>query len=223
MARVYCGYDLNLNTRNLRFSGLPIGVFNFSVKWHHLLVFVDQLGVTTNFQDTKLYESNQLLAMPLYILQSQFLFARHMERALDALCVHGSFVPNIVRLILDTVFRGLDNGHQQFNMNINLELVIKEEVEEESIEDVSLGGYESDAEQVTRGVSKSTIEKLEQKSCSPCDGDGCCCICLEEFEGGREKVVEIPCSHLFHNKCIVEWLKRNNSCPLCRCKVEEEE
>ncbi|KAL3745898.1 hypothetical protein ACJRO7_014921 [Eucalyptus globulus] len=160
--------------------------------------------------------------MPLYILQSQLLFARHMKRALDALGVHRSFFTDIVRLILDTVFRGSDNGHRQFNMSINLELAVEEEVEEENIEDVSLGEYESDADQVTRGVLKSTIEKLEQKSCSPCDGDECCCICLEKLNGA-EKVVEIPCSHLFHNKCIVEWLKRNNSCPLCRCKVEEED
>ncbi|KAF8035239.1 hypothetical protein BT93_C1304 [Corymbia citriodora subsp. variegata] len=107
-------------------------------------------------------------------------------------------------------------------MSINLELVVKEEVEEENIEDVFFRGYESDADQVTWGVSKSTIEKLEQKSCSPCDNEACCCICLEELSGAK-KVVEIPSSHLFHCMCILEWLKHNNSCPLCSCKVEEED
>ncbi|KAF8020677.1 hypothetical protein BT93_G1187 [Corymbia citriodora subsp. variegata] len=133
-----------------------------------------------------------------------------------------AFSPDIVRIILDTVFRGLGNGHSQFDMSIYLDLVVKEEVEEGNVQDISFGGYESDADQVMRGVSKSTIGKLEQKSCSPSNGDASCCICLEELNGTK-KVVEIPCSPFFHYKCIVEWLKYNNSCPLCRCKVEEED
>lgn len=81
---------------------------------------------------------------------------------------------------------------------------------------------ESDAHEVTRGVSRSTIERLEQKSsCSARDCDGLCCICLEELNIA-EKVMAIPCSHLFHSRCIIEWLEMNNSCPLCRCKVEDD-
>ncbi|KAF8035232.1 hypothetical protein BT93_C1298 [Corymbia citriodora subsp. variegata] len=222
MAEVYCGYDFNLYTRNFDFFSLPIGVFNFSVRWHHLLVFVDQQGGTTNFQDIILYELNQLLEMPLYILQWPPLFERVMERVLNSLGIYRNFFPDIVRIILDAVFRGLGNGLSQFDMSINLELVVQEEVEEGNVQDISFGGYESDADQVMRGVSKSTIEKLEQKSCSPSNGDACCCICLEELNGIK-KAVEIPCSHLFHCKCIIEWLKYNSSCPLCRCKVEEED
>lgn len=62
-------------------------------------------------------------------------------------------------------------------MNINLDLATKEEVEMEDNEEVSIGGYESGPDQITWGISRSTIEKLEQKSCSVRDGNVCCCIC----------------------------------------------
>ncbi|KAF8035245.1 hypothetical protein BT93_C1309 [Corymbia citriodora subsp. variegata] len=219
MGTVHCGYGLKL-TRSFGLPGLPTGIFNFSVRWHHLLVFVDQLGMTTNFQHAILSELSLSIEMPLCILGWQSLFEAHMQRVLYALGVHPSFWPEIIGLILHMALWGSRHGHRPFDMSINLELVLKEEVEEESIKDISFGGYESDADQVTQGVSRSTIEKLEEKSCSAWDGDGHCCICLEKLDG-IEKVMEIPCSHFFHSRCIIHWLERNNSCPLCRCKVEE--
>ena len=27
-----------------------------------------------------------------------------------------------------------------------------------------------------------------------------------------------PCNHMFCNKCIVKWFKKQNNCPLCRHK-----
>ena len=40
-----------------------------------------------------------------------------------------------------------------------------------------------------------------------------------ESEGEVEVVVavEMPCCHLFHEECLMPWLKTNNSCPVCRC------
>jgi hypothetical protein len=43
-----------------------------------------------------------------------------------------------------------------------------------------------------------------------------CSICLERiFE---EKYVLI-CDHTYHKACIDRWFKKENSCPLCRCKL----
>eukprot|EP00826_Nyctotherus_ovalis_P033742 TRINITY_DN2749_c0_g1_i1.p2 TRINITY_DN2749_c0_g1~~TRINITY_DN2749_c0_g1_i1.p2 ORF type:complete len:246 (-),score=68.33 TRINITY_DN2749_c0_g1_i1:167-904(-) len=45
-----------------------------------------------------------------------------------------------------------------------------------------------------------------------------CSICKEEFKRA-EKVVRLPCKHLFHPDCIMPWLAQHNSCPTCRFEL----
>jgi hypothetical protein len=44
-----------------------------------------------------------------------------------------------------------------------------------------------------------------------------CSICLNNFEMG-EMLISLPCDkkHSFHATCIRQWLRRQNSCPLCQ-------
>ena len=44
-----------------------------------------------------------------------------------------------------------------------------------------------------------------------------CSICLCEFQDDEE-ITPLPCTakHYFHSACIENWLKTNNTCPLCR-------
>ncbi|KAL2490239.1 RING/U-box superfamily protein [Abeliophyllum distichum] len=43
-----------------------------------------------------------------------------------------------------------------------------------------------------------------------------CAICLE-VHNPEEKVRKIAkCGHFFHSDCIVLWLKKNSTCPVCR-------
>uniref|UniRef100_A0A5B6YTZ6 RING-type E3 ubiquitin transferase n=1 Tax=Davidia involucrata TaxID=16924 RepID=A0A5B6YTZ6_DAVIN len=48
-----------------------------------------------------------------------------------------------------------------------------------------------------------------------------CSICKDEY-AINEKVNQLPCKHIFHHECIVPWLNRSNSCPLCRYKLPVE-
>ncbi|KAH3673687.1 hypothetical protein WICMUC_003503 [Wickerhamomyces mucosus] len=43
----------------------------------------------------------------------------------------------------------------------------------------------------------------------------------EEVEYGHEPL-ELPCKHVFGRSCIYEWLKKNNSCPLCRTVIHDD-
>ncbi len=46
-----------------------------------------------------------------------------------------------------------------------------------------------------------------------------CRICLEPLRTGDIVAIpkDLPCNHFdFHSHCIVPWLLRNNSCPVCR-------
>lgn len=48
-----------------------------------------------------------------------------------------------------------------------------------------------------------------------------CCICLECYNPGEAICVPITkeCSHVFHQECILEWVKKNDKCPLCRVEL----
>ena len=47
-----------------------------------------------------------------------------------------------------------------------------------------------------------------------------CVICLEDFKNG-DKAINLPCIHLFHKDCIKSWLKKNNCCPICKYKIDQ--
>ena len=46
-----------------------------------------------------------------------------------------------------------------------------------------------------------------------------CAVCLEEFGVGWQP--KLPCSHIFHQNCIIHWLRMSNFCPLCHSKMAE--
>ena len=49
-----------------------------------------------------------------------------------------------------------------------------------------------------------------------------CPICLDEYKKGDE-LTKIPCNHWFHSKCILEWLKQDDICPICNFELNDEE
>ena len=42
-----------------------------------------------------------------------------------------------------------------------------------------------------------------------------CAICMGEFLGNDIIKSFYKCNHIFHKKCLLDWLKKNNTCPLC--------
>ena len=52
-----------------------------------------------------------------------------------------------------------------------------------------------------------------------------CCICMEKFADGSDNITPLSHNHhhVFHTKCIEEWLKNNNVCPICRTEIKPEE
>ncbi|KAI8129112.1 E3 ubiquitin-protein ligase RNF115 [Lucilia cuprina] len=49
-----------------------------------------------------------------------------------------------------------------------------------------------------------------------------CSVCWEDFKI-NEKVRKLPCSHLYHEDCIVPWLNLHGTCPICRKSLNGEE
>ena len=51
--------------------------------------------------------------------------------------------------------------------------------------------------------------------------DTYCCICLEEINN-KQQYINLHCGHVFHQKCLMKWIKtqqnsrHDSNCPLCR-------
>jgi uncharacterized protein YbaR (Trm112 family) len=45
-----------------------------------------------------------------------------------------------------------------------------------------------------------------------------CPVCREDFAVGTP-AVRLPCTHVYHKECIVEWLAKRSTCPLCRYQL----
>lgn len=74
----------------------------------------------------------------------------------------------------------------------------------------------------TGGMSRALINKIPAIRFSAATDSAqetdktCCSVCLQDF-GPRQFVRALPqCQHIFHVRCIDDWLQRNSSCPLCR-------
>lgn len=49
-----------------------------------------------------------------------------------------------------------------------------------------------------------------------------CAICLQHLSSPEEEqgtTRAMPCSHVFHERCIFQWVRRERACPLCRRKL----
>ena len=78
-------------------------------------------------------------------------------------------------------------------------------------------------------TSESALKKLKRftlsdKYCKK-DKNGkielpSCCICLSDIKKGEETVL-LPCGHMFHWNCCFDWLKNNNTCPMCRFEIKD--
>lgn len=49
-----------------------------------------------------------------------------------------------------------------------------------------------------------------------------CLICLEEQELGG-MACKLPCGHIYHKECLVMWLKKQCTCPVCRFELETDD
>ena len=62
-------------------------------------------------------------------------------------------------------------------------------------------------------LTEDIIKKAELTECSICLGD----FMVDEL------ICFITCFHVFHSKCIKDWLKRSKLCPMCNTEVTFDE
>lgn len=48
-----------------------------------------------------------------------------------------------------------------------------------------------------------------------------CSICFDEFKLAEIDIRKLPCTHLYHEKCIFPWLRTSGTCPVCRASLNQ--
>ncbi|GAB5356026.1 hypothetical protein AAMO2058_000255600 [Amorphochlora amoebiformis] len=66
-----------------------------------------------------------------------------------------------------------------------------------------------------RGLDDRTISRFPTSTVPKGAPSQECCICMDDMTSG-DTVRRLPCFHVFHDKCIDPWLKRDPSCPICK-------
>ncbi len=64
------------------------------------------------------------------------------------------------------------------------------------------------------GVPLCTLDEIAPLQVTTTCDDELCAICLDAIEA-EQRVRMLPCTHVFHDHCIVRWLCRANRCPVC--------
>ncbi len=108
-----------------------------------------------------------------------------------------------------------------------------------------LGGAQSVRQRRKYSKCKAALKRIDDDTVSARNGTyraKSCPICLEDFETSEEKKSEdevpliasnkkddnprvaLPCGHVFHEKCILEWTEgeggNRSTCPVCRRPVD---
>ena len=59
-------------------------------------------------------------------------------------------------------------------------------------------------------INKDNIKTFNEETCN---------VCLDSYVEGQTSI-KLDCGHCFHDKCIIQWLKMRNTCPVCRHELE---
>ncbi|KAA0025781.1 RING finger protein 141-like protein [Cucumis melo var. makuwa] len=107
--------------------------------------------------------------------------------------------------------------HKVFSMTVNLtitDVVVQYVIGEDGS---SFGGEDFRAVPACDKALKKMLKRLEVRD----EDERICIICLDEVrkkKNGRCGL-EMPCLHVFHGKCIENWLKNSHCCPICRFQM----
>ncbi|SCM01679.1 zinc finger protein, putative [Plasmodium chabaudi adami] len=105
-----------------------------------------------------------------------------------------------------------DNGNINTNLRVNNNILYNERVQNENI---NQNTYHSTVlkEKIDFLVVPFDIEKNKNNNLKLCS------ICYENYKH-NEPLIFLPCTHNFHKECIIEWINKKLTCPICKIDIK---
>ncbi|KAL2335989.1 hypothetical protein Fmac_010435 [Flemingia macrophylla] len=81
-------------------------------------------------------------------------------------------------------------------------------------EDLEESDCKAKANSAPISPNKAVLSKSNEFNALVTEEEDGCPICLEEYDVENPKTLT-KCEHHFHLSCILEWMERSDSCPIC--------
>jgi E3 ubiquitin-protein ligase RNF115/126 len=117
-------------------------------------------------------------------------------------------LPRTSSSFLDMIL-GLLNGYEESNLESIIHSIM--------MSDTNRYGNPPASTRAINSLERIVVNEENVKSLAK-DSDNSCSVCKDAFEVSQN-VIYMPCKHLYHNECILPWLKERNSCPTCRYEL----
>ena len=118
--------------------------------------------------------------------------------------------PLRTREIDDFIIREImGNAQRHLNFDdLDINIITEESISQQKLEEDirALPTFKVD-EAYMKKIESNTEECMKK-----------CVICMEEFAVGDD-LKTLPCFHIFHGKCVNQWLMENMNCPVCKMSI----
>lgn len=103
-----------------------------------------------------------------------------------------------------------------------LELQLRQELEQlqATLETANSREGGNSNRRVLSPLMKANLKQISLNMEAYCSQPSCP-ICNEEFTMDK-RVLRMPCSHIFHDNCVMPWLELKQNCPICRFELKND-